>query len=162
MVQKWPTTRHTFDTHWRMDSSSGHLIWTYIYPIEERICQLYHQGVESKESYVCQCRVFYEIRGIYCCLFKQGFGPLNKVMEYEGQRCPGHFLLELKRHREKLLKDNSTATQPHLQRTLAICHARRPRPHGPRSHHPCHQQIKAIISRHRRCFPRFGDLSLLD
>ena len=35
------------------------------------------------------------------------------LMEYEDQRCLGLFLLELKRHREKLLKDNNTATQAH-------------------------------------------------
>ena len=51
-------------------------------------------------------------------LFKQGFGPLSKVMDYEDQRCLGLLLLELKRHREKLLKDNSTATQAHPQRTI--------------------------------------------
>ena len=44
-------------------------------PVEERICQLCHQEVESEEHYVCHCSVFYEIRGRYHCLFKQGFGP---------------------------------------------------------------------------------------
>ena len=57
-------------------------------------------------------------RGRYHCLFKQGFGPLRKVMEYEDQRRLRLFLLELKRHREKLLKDNNTAKEAHLQRTL--------------------------------------------
>ena len=103
------------------------------------------------------------------------------------------------RHREKLLKDFSTTTQAHQQRTIttffrpitntnatsqsrarpmgswlggnkgvtidwaiAICPARRPRPHGPWSHYPCHRHIKVIISCHRRCFPCFGDLSILD
>ena len=79
-------------------------------PLEERICWLCHQGVESKEQYVYHCSVFYENRGRYHCLFKQGFGPQHKVMEYEDQRCLGSFLLELKRHRGKLLKDNSTTT----------------------------------------------------
>ena len=37
-------------------------------------------------------------------------------MEYENQRCLGLFLLELKIHREKLLKN--TATQAHSQRTI--------------------------------------------
>ena len=39
-------------------------------------------------------------------------------MEYEDQRCLRLFLLELKRHREKLLKDNSIATKAHPQRTI--------------------------------------------
>ena len=30
--RRWPT-KDTSYTHWRMDSSSGHLIWTYIYPM---------------------------------------------------------------------------------------------------------------------------------
>ena len=52
----------------------------------------------------------------YRGFFKQRFGPLRKVMEYEDQRCLGLFLLELKRHREKLLKN--TATPAHPQRTI--------------------------------------------
>ena len=87
-------------------------------PLEERICQLYHQGAESQERYVCQCSVFYEIRERYHCLFKQGFVPLRKVMKYEDQWCLGFVLLELKRHTQKLLKDNSTTTQAHQQRAL--------------------------------------------
>ena len=39
--------------------------------------------MESEEHYVCHCAVFYEIRGTYHCLFKQVFGPLCKVMEFE-------------------------------------------------------------------------------
>ena len=88
-------------------------------PLEERICQLCHQGVESEEHRVCHISVFYEIRGRYYCLFKQGFGLLRKVIEYEDQWCLRPFLLELKRHGEKLLKDNKTATQAHPQRTIA-------------------------------------------
>ena len=58
------------------------------------------------------------MRGGYHCLFKQVFGPLRKVLEYEDQWCLGLFLLELKRHREKLLKDNNTAAQANQQRTV--------------------------------------------
>ena len=85
-------------------------------PLEENICQLCHQEVESEEHYVCHCSVFYEIRGRYHCLFKHGFGLLRNVIDYEDQQCLGLFLLELKRHGEKLLKN--TATQAHLQRTI--------------------------------------------
>ena len=51
-----------------------------------------------------------------------------------------------------------------IDRAIAICRARRPRPrpHGPRPHHPCHWQIKAIISHYRRWFRCFGDLSILN
>ena len=64
--------------------------------------QLYQQGVDSETRYVCHCSVLYEIRGRYHCLFKQGFGPPHKVMEYKDQQCLGLFLLELKRHKGKL------------------------------------------------------------
>ena len=39
-------------------------------------------------------------------------------MKYENQQCLGLFLLELKKHREKLLKDHNTTTQAHSQRTM--------------------------------------------
>ena len=130
-----------------------------------------------------------KFRERYHYLFKQSFGPLCKVMEYEDQQCLLLFLLELKRHREKLLKDNNTATQVHPQRTItattpssdtqmgswsghkkgdiidratAICSACWPSPHAARPQHPCHRQIRAIISLHRRCFPCFGEFFILD
>ena len=39
-------------------------------------------------------------------------------MDYEDQHCLELFLIELKRHKETLLKDNYTATQVHQQRTI--------------------------------------------
>ena len=39
-------------------------------------------------------------------------------MEYEDQQCIGLFLLEHKRHREKLSKDNSASTQAQPHRTI--------------------------------------------
>ena len=81
----------TFYEHQMIDSSSGHLIWTYIYPIrvaqcdravanfitsisnevgryaqiplEEKTFQLCQQGVEFEEHYVCHCTDFNEISG---------------------------------------------------------------------------------------------------
>ena len=32
-------------------------------PMDNRICQLCHWGVESKEHYACHCSIFYKIRG---------------------------------------------------------------------------------------------------
>ena len=40
-----------------------------------------------------------------------------KIMEHEDEWCLWLFLLELKQHREKLLKDNSTTAEAHQQRT---------------------------------------------
>ena len=51
-----------------------------------------HQGVKYEEHYVCHYIIFYEIRGRYHCLFKQGFGPLHKVMEYDEPTLLGAFL----------------------------------------------------------------------
>ena len=67
-------------------------------------------------------------------------------------------------------RDTQMGSQPgHNKRVttnqaIAICHAHKPRPkpHEPQPQHPCHRQIKAIISCHRRCFPHFEDLSILD
>jgi hypothetical protein len=118
-------------------------------------------------------------------------------MEYKDQRCLGLFLLELKRHREKLLKADNTTTTTHQQRTITnfftlmtlphdtvlpgniqveaprvqtkgvsigqaigMCRAHKPRAKGPMPRHPCHRQIKAIITKHQRCPPRLGDLSI--
>ena len=112
---------------------------------------------------------------------------------------PRTFLVRTQEAWGKLLKDNNTATQAHVQRTITtffspitpinatsqsrdtkmgsqpghnkgvtidraivISRAPRPRPHGPQRQHSCHQQIKAVISHHRRCCPRFKDLSILD
>ena len=57
--------------------------------------------------HICRCLVYYEIRGRFHCLFRDGFGPLTKVMNYTDQRCLGLFLLELGRHRESLLRDQT-------------------------------------------------------
>ena len=70
---------------------------------EARICQLCHLEPETELHYICHCSAYYEIRGRYHCLFREGFGPLSRVMRYEDQRCLGLFLLELRRHRESVL-----------------------------------------------------------
>ena len=38
MVRRWAIIKLNFYTHWRMDSSSGHLMWTYIYPMRCVVC----------------------------------------------------------------------------------------------------------------------------
>ena len=44
--------------------------------------------------------------------------PPYKVMEYEDQWCLGLFLLELKRHKEKLLDENIKTISNHQYRTI--------------------------------------------
>lgn len=71
---------------------------------EDRICRLCSREVESEEHYVCRCPVYYEIRGRYHCLFREGFGPISRITDFPDQRCLGLFLMELRRHRESLLR----------------------------------------------------------
>ena len=78
--------------------------------------QLCHRGVQLEEHYVCHGAISYEIGRRYHWLFEQGFGPVCKVMGYKDQLCLQLFLLELKRYRQKLLKENSTTTIAHQQR----------------------------------------------
>ena len=61
--------------------------------------------------------IFYEVRGRYYCLFKQSFGPLCTIMEYDDYDAQG-FSCQNPRDRDKLLKDNMTATQAHQQKTI--------------------------------------------
>ena len=42
---------------------------------------------------------------------------------------------------------------------ITIFHAYRPLPHGPQSHHPCHRQIKTIISHHHTQRPLHSGLT---
>ena len=86
-------------------------------------------------------------------MFKQGFGPLRKVMEYEYQQCLGLFLLPHKLiHKEQSQlslapftptnatsqsRDTQMGSRPGhnkgvtIDQAIAICRACRPRPHGP-------------------------------
>lgn len=174
--------------------------WTDIAE-EDRICQLCSREPETEEHYICRCTVYYDIRGRYHCLFREGFGPLRRIMEYEDQRCLGLLIMELHRRRTALLRARTTTcpegpTQraltdffstpahldtpswtepvpPHqtsqtqrrgvtLDRAVALCRTRRPRPSGPRPRGPHHQQIRAIIARHRRLTPRHINSATLD
>ena len=73
-------------------------------PPEERICQICWHEPETEEHYISRCSAYYEIRGCFHCLFREGFGPLARVMEYYDQRCLGLYLLEIHRLRETLLR----------------------------------------------------------
>ena len=73
-------------------------------PADSRICRLCHTEPETELHYICRCTVYYEIRGRFHCLFREGFGPLDRVMRYQDQRCLGLYLLELHRHRDSLLR----------------------------------------------------------
>ena len=63
-----------------------------------------------KNTMIATVLFFIKLEGDTHCFFNQGFGPLWKVKEYENRWCLGLFLLELKRHRQKLLR---TTIQPH-------------------------------------------------
>ena len=76
-------------------------------------------GMEAEEHYVCQSIVFCDIAWRYHYFFKQDFGSLHKVMD-EDQQCLRLILLKLKRHMEKLLKENNTTTQAYQHRAITI------------------------------------------
>ncbi|KAH7440397.1 hypothetical protein KP509_04G105200 [Ceratopteris richardii] len=73
-------------------------------PADSRICRLGHLEPETELHYICHCTVYYEIRGRFHCLFREGFGPLSRVMSFEDQKCLGLYLLEVHRHRDTLLR----------------------------------------------------------
>ena len=93
---------------------------------EERMCQLCRIEPETEMHHIYCCPVYYEIRGRFHCLFREGFGPQARVMNYTDQRCLGLFLLEIRRFRDSLLKrshhkgntqkeiTNFFKVQPHL------------------------------------------------
>ena len=66
----------------------------------------------------CRCPIYYEIRGRYHCMFREGFGPVSRVMNYEDQRCLGLFLKELCRHRQMLLQEKKSHTQDPIERPV--------------------------------------------
>ena len=95
--------------------------------------------------------------------------PTMQVNGICGQRCLGLFLLEVNRHKEKLLNDN-IATQTHLcdiakglqqiGQVQFVVHI------GPDSWSTTSPPIlltnKGHFSCHQRCFPRCKDISILD
>eukprot|EP00249_Psilotum_nudum_P001957 c14736_g1_i1 orf=2-418(-) len=95
---------------------------------EDWICQL------CEKHYVCQCTVYYDIRGRYHCLFREGFGPLRRIMQYEDQRCLGSFLSELRRRRAAIMRERSTArSAPPRQREITEFFRAPPLAFGPAS-----------------------------
>ena len=91
--------------------TSSHQLWIEIGrygadspPPEDKISQLCQLEPETEEHYICRCPVYYEIRGHFHYLFKEGFGPLSQVLDFPNQKCLGLFLLELHQHKEHLLQ----------------------------------------------------------
>ena len=84
---------------------------------KDGIRQLCHREPETELHFICHCPVYYEIRGRYHCLFRDGFGPLSKVMSFQDQRCLGLYLLEIHKYRESMLKNSKDAQQPQRQIT---------------------------------------------
>ena len=93
-----------------------------ITPLEERVYQWCHQGVEYEENYVCQLSVFLEIRVKYNCLFNQGFGPLVKVMEYEDKWCLGILARTHETHGEVVEGQQYNHTSSSTSPSLLVLH----------------------------------------
>ena len=78
--------------------------------LEKKKLPIVSSGSAFEEDYVCHCTVFYEIRGRYHCLFKQGL--LCNAMEYEEQWCSEHSCYS------EMLKDNIATKTAHWQETI--------------------------------------------
>lgn len=73
---------------------------------ETRICPCCTMGeVETEEHFICRCPLYYEIRGRFHCLFRDGFAPLSRVIDYEDQHCLALFVREATRHRDRYLRE---------------------------------------------------------
>ena len=100
-------------------------------PTEDRLCQLCQREPETEFHYICRCTAYYEIRGRFHCLFREGFGPLSRVMRFYDQRCLGLYLMEIQRHRAGLLRERGLHLERHTQRQITdffIPEHRRERP----------------------------------
>ena len=86
-------------------------------PAKDRTCQLCHREPETELHFIYHCPVYYEIRGRYHCLFRDGFGPLSKVMSFPDQRCLGLYLLEARKYRESILRRSKDTQQTQRQIT---------------------------------------------
>lgn len=71
-------------------------------PLEERICRICRDEVESEEHFVCRCSAYADIRGRYESLFR-GQPTLREIMASRDQRQLGRYLIEIQRHRDMLL-----------------------------------------------------------
>ncbi|KAH7422442.1 hypothetical protein KP509_12G008600 [Ceratopteris richardii] len=87
-------------------------------PTQDRICRICHMEPERELHYICHCSAYYEIRGCFHCLFREGFGPFSRAMGYEDQRCLGLFLLELRRHRDSLLRHRDSLSRLSKRKTV--------------------------------------------
>ena len=71
------------------------------------------------EHYMCHFIVHFEIRGHFDYLFREGFEPLSRVMDFYDQRCLGLFLLEIRRLREPLMRSRGSA---HTETNVKLLH----------------------------------------
>ena len=72
-------------------------------PMEERVCRVCREEVESEEHFVCRCRAYDDIRERYEPLFR-GQPSLREIMHSRDQRQLGRYLLEAQRYRDTLLQ----------------------------------------------------------
>ena len=107
-------------------------------PADARICLLCHMEPETELHYTCHCPVYYEIRGRFHCLFREGFGSLARVMRYEDQRCLGLFLLELRRHRESLMRGEISQSQRRITDFFRVASGQDEEQLPQQSSHPPH------------------------
>ena len=85
-------------------------------PRHQRLCQFCDLGeVEDETHFLLRCPVYYEIRGRYHCLYRDGPHTLRSFMAYPDPRCLGLLL------REMMLLRSSMPIAPTPLCTLQPC-----------------------------------------
>ena len=97
-VCRLPSTLGAYLSHSLHSNNYGNLpllhqlqieTWTYE-SLKPKICfcQLCSLELERGAPYICLHPIFYEIRGQYHCIFREDFGPLQKIMSFRGPQTP--------------------------------------------------------------------------
>ncbi|KAH7422262.1 hypothetical protein KP509_12G000500 [Ceratopteris richardii] len=87
-------------------------------PRAEGICKLRREEVEIEEHFVCRWRSYTHIRDRYETLFR-GQPILREIMDSRDHRQLRHFLIEIQRHRDALLRLTHAPTQVELEISLS-------------------------------------------
>lgn len=88
-------------------------------PRHHRLCRLCSlQEVEDEYHFLLRCPVYYEIRGRYHCLFRDGPHTLRTFLAYPDARCLGLLLREMFSLRTSLLPPSDDMGLDHKQLLL--------------------------------------------
>ena len=82
-------------------------------PRELRTCPVCHLGeLEDEFHFLLRCPAYYEIRGRYHCLYRDGPHTLRTFFAYPDSRCLALLIREMFTHRDSLLRDTPLEVLP--------------------------------------------------